>query len=350
MKWNCRIGFSVYVSTFEKQKSFLEKLRGKDLIIFTSFHIQEEFCTDYKTTVIDMMTWLHENGFKVIADVSKRTLNQLEYSSLKSLLKDINIDVLRIDYGYSDNELNQMSQDMPLMVNASTTSVSMIGSLKTINENLLSCHNFYPRPETGLSIERFIQINNDIREINVPVLAFVPGSKKRGPINEGLPTLESHRYKSPYVSMLDMLIVYEVDSVIVGDLELESDDLDHILRYIQTDEISIPVSLDSPYDALYDQSLTIRIDSGAFAFRIDESREYASQNSFCVDPIHSEERSRGCITIDNDLYGRYVGEMQIIHTDLSADKKVNVIGQIEKEYLDLLNIVKGGSIIRFVRS
>lgn len=350
MKWNCRIGFSVYASTFEKQKIFLEKLRGEDIIVFTSFHIQEEFCADYKTVVIDMVTWLHDNGFKVIADVSKRTLKQLEYSSLESLLKDINIDILRIDYGYSENELSQMCKGMPLMMNASTTLLSMMRLLKDINVNILSCHNFYPRPETGLSIERFTQINKDIKKINVPVLAFVPGSKKRGPLNEGLPTLESHRYKSPYISMLDMLIVYDVDSVIVGDLELDLDELDNILRFMKTDEISIPALLDSPYDVLYDQRLTIRVDSGAFAFRIEESREYASQNSFCVDPTHTEERSRGCITIDNNLYGRYVGEMQIIHIDLLADEKVNVIGHIEKEYLDLLDIIEGGSIIRFVRS
>lgn len=50
------LGFSVYVSTFEKQKVFLEQIKNKDVYIFTSLHIAEEMdenYTDYKGRVTE---------------------------------------------------------------------------------------------------------------------------------------------------------------------------------------------------------------------------------------------------------------------------------------------------------
>lgn len=345
MKRYGRLGFSVYVSSFEKQKTYLEKLRGKDHIIFTSFHIQEEFCKDYKTKVKKMMSWLYEMGFKVVADVSQKTLTQLNYSSLESLRQEIQVAMLRIDYGFSHDALKHMSQNLPIVINASTTPYEVMESIT----NIFACHNYYPRPETGLSINRFTQINDHIKQLKIPIMAFVAGHNKRGPIYEGLPSLEVHRYQSPYISMLDMLINHKVDTVILGDLDLQDHDLKYIINYLENDEIIIPIVLNKGYESLYDKRLTLRIDSGAFAFRIVESREYASQNTFSVHPDLCKERIRGCLTIDNSLYGRYVGEVQIIHHTLPADERVNVIGQIKEGYLPLLKVVGPGSTIRFLK-
>jgi len=70
-----KLGFSVYVSSFERQKDLLEKLRGEDILIFSSFHIQEEFNDSYNDKAYHMVKWLKKQNFKVIADVSVKLSN-----------------------------------------------------------------------------------------------------------------------------------------------------------------------------------------------------------------------------------------------------------------------------------
>ena len=46
--------------------------------------------------------------------------------------------------------------------------------------------------------------------------------------------------------------------------------------------------------------------------------------------------------MDNNLAGRYKGELEIIKNPLEAAKSVNVIGQIPQEELFLLSYLKAG--------
>src|SRR5699024_11291014 len=66
-------------------------------------------------------------------------------------------------------------------------------------------HNYYPRPETGLDKLEFINMNKWLKEKGITVMAFVPGEGDlRGPLFEGLPTLEDHRYKHSLGSALEL--------------------------------------------------------------------------------------------------------------------------------------------------
>ena len=88
---------------------------------------------------------------------------------------------------------------------------------------------------------------------------------------------------------------------------------------------------------------TCRIDSPSWLVRAVESRAYAGASGR-VEPAHEtvERRVRGSITLDNEKYLRYCGELQLIRKDLPADERVNVIGHVEKEYLDLLDLIERG--------
>lgn len=59
-------------------------------------------------------------------------------------------------------------------------------------------------------------------------------------------------------------------------------------------------------------------------------------------PLHTTARPIGTVTIDNNRYGRYQGEVQITKTDLPADEKVNVIGHVVGDDLALLPYIEGG--------
>jgi uncharacterized protein len=70
-----------------------------------------------------------------------------------------------------------------------------------------------------------------------------------------------------------------------------------------------------------------------------------------IDPIAPEntsERIVGSITRDNDLYGRYRGEVQITLCDLPADDRVNVVGRVVDEDIVLLSYLKPGQKVKFI--
>lgn len=59
-------------------------------------------------------------------------------------------------------------------------------------------------------------------------------------------------------------------------------------------------------------------------------------------PLPPVPRRAGRITIDNERYGRYAGELQMTLVDLPPDDRVNVIGEVIEEDVSLLRFVHGG--------
>lgn len=338
------LGFSVYVSHFDEQRSALEKLKGQHFLIFTSLHMNEEMSVDYVKKVEEMCRWLHENDFYVIADVSPVTIEKFNEQSLNTLAERLQLDNVRLDYGFDLNTL-ELSDALDVTFNASTVQKNDL-----TRSRALYMHNFYPRPETGLEPEQFIKLNKAIRTVSGALTAFITGDKEtRGPIFEGLPTLEMHRYQSPYAQYVDLMKRYELDKVFVGDLLISQKELDLILSYMEDSIIRIPVALSEENSYLYDQPFTVRVDSPSTLIRVQESREYAQPGRKVV-ASHTEERTRGSVTLDNEGYKRYSGEVQITKKDYPADERVNVIGEIAEHYHLLLDNLNNGDTFIFVAS
>ncbi|MFB1050340.1 MupG family TIM beta-alpha barrel fold protein [Paraliobacillus sp. JSM ZJ581] len=342
------LGFSVYVSTFEKQIPMLKEVKGTNSYVFTSFHIEEEVDTNYVSKAREMCLWLHQHDFQIIADVSPKTLRIFGVADVLSLMKELYVSVLRLDYGFSKQELKQFAQTTPIALNASTIDITD-PYLVEANE-LYAMHNFYPRPETGLDLDLFQSINQIVsQKQSVNLIAFIPGDAAlRGPIYEGLPTLEKHRNCPPYVAYLDLIKNSVVNQVFIGDVLLSNEQLQMIEAYRSGEIITIPVTFEEENSHLYNQVFTIRIDSPKSLMRLQESREYASQGEI-IEPHQCFDRFRGTITIDNKRYKRYSGEIQIMRENHIRDERVNVIGQIADAYIPIVDCIKNGDKIRFVK-
>lgn len=82
--------------------------------------------------------------------------------------------------------------------------------------------------------------------------------------------------------------------------------------------------------------------------RIEESRyHFNSKNPVKFKKEEIMYRQRGSVTIDNEKYLRYMGEMQILKVDLPSDERVNVIAKVVDEDLFLLDYMKGGDKMNF---
>lgn len=298
---------------------------------FTSLHIPEE-SGDLAIRAKKLLQTAKECGVEVYADVSLQTPAHLGLDSLFEL-KALGVIGLRLDDFFENETILNLAKEFKLALNASIlfeddVSALLEGGLSA--SQLLAWHNFYPRCETGLSDSFFESQNELFKKLGIPVSAYIPGDgEKRGPLFEGLPTLEKHRKADPFLSALELFHA-GVEDVYIGDPEVS----EHLLkRLIDFDE---------------HHCVEVRIEgfqAGEFRLRPDFSRDVLrlmdTRSTESVVPKNTLARPIGSITMDNDRYGRYRGEVQITLRDLPADERVNVIGQVIEEDIPLLSLLCG---------
>jgi hypothetical protein len=305
---------------------------------FTSLHIPEE-SGDLASRAKMLLQTANELGLEVYADVSARTPTHLGLSGLQDL-KSLGVIGLRLDDFFDSETILDLGKDFKLALNASTIfedelSALLEGGLK--EKQLLAWHNFYPRRETGLVESFFYSQNNLFKRYGIPVSAYIPGDgEKRGPLFEGLPTLEQHREGDPFLAALD-LFQSDVEDVYIGDPEVSENLLNRLLDFDQGQFISIRIE---------------GFQEGEFRLRPDFSRDVLrfldTRSTDSIVPENTCARPFGTITRDNDRYGRYRGDLQITLCDLPADERVNVLGTVVKDDLPLLSFLKPGQKIKLI--
>ena len=242
-----------------------------------------------------------------------------------------------------------MARKMPIVLNASTVTAEDAREIAGEGREVFAMHNFYPRPETGLDEDYLMETTQALHAAGLKVLAFIPGDEVlRGPVFEGLPTLEAHRNVLPSAAFADLAVRFGMDGVFVADPGLSGKETGRIRRFCREGVISVPVQLDPAYEWLYDRFFTCRVDSPRCLIRFLESREYSCKGTR-IAPGNCVLRRRGSVTVDNENYGRYTGEIQITRSDLKADRRVNVIGQIPENVWLLMDRIKGGQNFMLVR-
>ena len=337
------LGFSLYLSTYEQQRSALEAWAGTGAPIFLSLHISEEFDATYCQRAREICHSLAVFGFRTIADVSVKTLQQFGCKSLTELAKELKLWGLRIDYGFSAQEIGEMATQMPIVLNASTTSAADARRIAALGQEVFALHNFYPRPETGLDEELLMQTTARLKEAGLSVQGFIPGDTLlRGPLHEGLPTLELHRHVLPSAAFVDMTLRFAMDDIFLADPGLSEKEQQRIAHFCKTGTICLPARLEESWHHLYGKEFTCRIDSPKWLIRFQESRIYSCQGD-TVEPCSCTERRRGVITVDNKNYGRYSGELMLIREDLPADERVNVIGSVPENAMLLVDRIEQGA-------
>ena len=342
-----RPGFSVYLSTFSAQWPTLGRWENTGAPVFLSLYMSEEAGLCGKAE--EICHTLADHGFRIIADVSKETLSMFGEPDLIRLAIRLKLYALRIDDGFSPEEIAAMAEKIPVVLNASTTDgedARMIGSR---GQQVFGLHNFYPRPETGLDRDQLQKTTEKLHHAGLKVMAFIGGDENlRGPIFEGLPTLEDHRHVLPSAAFADLILHYDMDDVFVGDQGLSEKEQERIRTFCEENVLCIPAELTEGYEHLYGRVFTSRTDSPDRLLRFQESRAYARQGER-IHPGNCVRRQRGAITIDNEKYLRYSGEIQMIRRDLPQDDRVNVIGQVPQNAELLMDCIGGGQKFKLVK-
>lgn len=324
--------------------------------IFTSLHMAEED-TDYIKSKLKAITdRLTTNNQELMVDISTKTLElyDLEFSELSGFLKNYGVTSLRIDYGFSFEEINELSKDFKIVLNASTIDDAYTNNLTKaglVLSDVTVCHNFYPRLDTGLSRKTFFEKNKFLKEKGFRIQAFIAGDdRKRGPFHEGLPTIEDHRFINPFLAYVELNEDFGVDDIFIGDISLKEETLERINAFNEEKVINLRLDkiteIPRQADVVFWDIHKNRKDYSSRVVRSTITRIKIKEG---IKAVNTNTRHKGTITIDNENYGRYNGELQVTMVDLPADKRVNVIGNIKDEDINLLKYIKDDVRFKFIK-
>ncbi|MBM7703928.1 DUF871 domain-containing protein [Metabacillus iocasae] len=351
------LGISLYLGqqSHDELEAYIKKMFSAGCrTIFTSLHIPEDDPALYVSELKKLGEVATRIGMDIIADLSPSSWHHLGLQMEQaSELRAWGVTGLRVDYGFTPTQIANLSKQMKVALNASTIDERFLTELTNAGlhiHRVEAWHNFYPRPETGLDDQWFEKRNKWLQSQGLTVVAFVPGDEKlRGPLHKGLPTIERHRHQSVFSAYLEMTNELHVDKVCIGDPGIKEDTLKQF-TYYQDDVIFVRcnhIDLTKEESKLLKMNHRNRMDPARDVIRSETSRFYAQKGRIDIKPRPILPRPKGAITIDNNHYGRYVGELQVVLRDLPPDAKVNVIGYVSAEDLPLLKMIHPGQSFSF---
>lgn len=353
------LGASIYLSEdINYNLAYLDQMHEYGVkTIFTSLHLEGVNSHDTRQKVEKISEKLRENNQELMVDISSKTMElfDLEFDQLKDFFKSLSIGALRIDYGFSIEEIEKLSRDFAIVLNASTIDVDYANNLKKAGLDLskvIVCHNFYPRLDTGLSRESFREKNEFLKDLGFKIQAFIPGDKiRRGPFKEGLPTIEDQRDINPFLAYVELKEDFAIDEILLGDIAMSDEALANIMAFEKEKIINLKIKeIITMPEALKDMFYDIHTNRSDYSDRVVRSTITRVKIKEGIKAESNLKRDAGTITIDNEKYGRYNGELQITMVDLDEDVRVNVIGYLEDSYIGLLRYIKNKYKFRFIRS
>lgn len=338
------VGASVYVGLdeypLEKNLEYLELLKKEKIEkVFISSHIPE-MKEGFEEELEIVCKKAKELGLKMILDISKPM-----YEKIGDKLPEIY--ALRLDYGFSLDEICEMIKEKKFIVelNASTITKEKVNYLLNqgvILQDIRISHNFYPKKYTGLSRESVIEKNKFFNELGMKVAMYIPSQNEhRPPLYEGLPTIEEHRSQALEATLSEIKSL-GISEVIFGDAYCSKEEL-VTARDFDYDVSIIPLEIVKGVP-----KKTINELDKVFVNRTDATPYFVRGSNRCdgIPSFNTIERKKGYVTIDNEKFKRYQGEVCIMLEDLENDDRVNVIGKCVCSE-ETLKMIKPGGKFKF---
>lgn len=289
-------------------------------------------------------------NMEIIMDVNPRVFKDLgvDTKDLK-LFYDLGVDGLRIDEGFSGKEESDMTYNpygLLIEINMSwgTKILENIMCYKPKTSNLIGCHNFYPHEGTGLSKEFFLDCCKQFKKYGIRTAAFVNSEHGNiGPwaVDEGICTMEDHRFIPIDVQAKDLYQTGLIDDVIIGN-SFASDSELKLLGELNRDILELNVELDNDIDEAFKKIVYFnnhyrRGDISDRVIRATMSRTVAENIEI---PLYNpRDIKRGDVLIDSHLYGRYAGELHIALKDRKNNGKISVVGKVSEKDFELMDSI-----------
>jgi hypothetical protein len=347
-----------WIKNSEKAKKYISDVKSYGFTgIFSSIHLPEQNFDDSIDPLINFSQYIQSQNLIFILDISANEIRHLyNNTELYGKFMPLKTSFLRLDFGFNDIDIEFIVKKLGIngiVLNASVLMEAeldqLINKIKNLNNkvDLRACHNFYPRPETGISIKFLIHQSNLYKKYQIPVAACVAShNEPRGPLFMGLPTVEKFRYITPCYAAKELIATGVIDEIMIGDPYANTRELLEVREITKHRVVSLRILLESNISEIergiaLDNIHEVRPDQADYVIRSQTTREMAPL-AISVPKRQMKDRYANSVTIDNEDYLRYSGELQIILKSLPADSKVNVIGRIYPDDIHLLKYVRPG--------
>lgn len=346
-------GISIYFGLDNTMEENIELLIESHKLgftrIFTSLHIPETDYSILKNETREFFKLAKKYNMDIISDISPNTFKFLGLNDMDLKgLGDMGVKTIRIDFGYSQEEISKMTKNpygIKIQLNASTITEEFFRKLDMYSpnyKNVDALHNFYPRVGTGISEECMIEKNFILSKRGISASAFVgSNNRKRGPLCDGLPSLEAHRGLEVREAANHLFAMGNI-SIFIGDSLPSKKELED-LSELNPNAVELYIKLkecDNVTLRLLSETYTQREDEARDAIRASESRLILKGDK--IKPLNTVDKNYGDITIDNENYMRYMGELQILKSIQKGDYRTNVVASVLQKHIYLLKYIKGG--------
>lgn len=326
MKFMVNIGRSFYNLKDLIQFEYFLKSLINEQYIFTSFQLPENPLT--VDEMIQAIKLAKRYDKILIPDINESLLSNDTILSLYQA----GLTHLRLDVFVSVDVLEKLTQYFMPVVNASTYTKKDHDLLTQYisSECIIACHNYYPKCYSGLSYDRLCQINHTLKHLGVKIATFLPGENyRRGPLYEGLPTVEKHRHQRVDVSFLELALA-KSDIVFVSE---ENVTQEYQQKLERLSDRTIDLRIETSNDELY-QVFENRLDYSDYLYRCQNTRGMTLLESDVLDS--KDVYPIGTILQSNNRYLRYEGELEIVLEPFPVDCRYNVVGKVCMEDVSLL--------------
>ncbi|HML36359.1 MAG TPA: MupG family TIM beta-alpha barrel fold protein [Bacillota bacterium] len=363
------IGVSVYPDFYpiESIRKYLE--RAKELsfrrvfmsLILNDLGFENSIKPDRRTWG-EVLSICRELGLEASADINAETFKELGCSQndLKPLA-DMGITRIRIDSGFTKEQMVLLTGNrfgISIEINGSLSSFTaneggrayrdmelLLKEIKTCGsiDNVTMCHNFFPLPGTGLSLEYLKNLNGIFKAHGVKVGGFVASQVAEKVLHKtghGVCTVEAHRYIPPHIAMAE-LFAEGFDYVLTGDGMASGEELEDMSRCAREEYVEIPVV----FHRYIEDEVKRRLLSMEFISRVDQPEQLiraTGSRGLHVSPCYCAPRNRYAISLNNSDSSHYMGELQIALQDMGSSAEANVIGFVHPFGVRLLECIKYG--------
>ncbi|WP_440897649.1 DUF871 domain-containing protein [Amphibacillus sp. Q70] len=349
------IGVSIYAakSTFEADKAYLDLARKYGFTrIFTSLLEIEDDADTVINKFKKIIEYGNSIGMETILDINPGLFKQLNisYDDL-SFFKELGAAGIRLDIGFTGLEESMMTKNsdhLKIEVNMSsgTKYLENILSYHPNKDNFCASHNFYPQKYSGISQSHFEETTALFNKHNVRTAAFVTsqdGELGPWPVQTGLCTLEQHRNLNIQTQVTHYRLMGTIDDLLIGNAYASEEELkamsDAYFGPHPIFEIECVEGLsDVEKRIIFDEVHIYRGDRSEYMIRSTSTRVKYKNEDFPAH--HTDPIKKGDILIGNDDFGQYKGETQIAIKDMENDGTRNVVGQIKKDAIFLLDYLK----------
>lgn len=332
----------------------------------------------------------HKYGMKVSGDCNTFFLEKIGASETDlTPFVEMGIDIIRMDLCYGDDrDVTLINNPFGIGVEMSAAFVKPIDSAIAHGANtgnLVCCHNFYPERYTGADLPSTNDVNNHWKEKGIKVAMFissnVEGAHGPWPIQDGLPTLEDHRWITSDKQLKHLIAMGNCDEVLFGNAFSSKEEFEAIEKVMKeafytvpefdggTDDAFGPLSHFLPKGEITRVPFSINMVDGVtdlekevLYFPLHMAGEYLyymvrsritrmthKKHDFPYRPCDRDMFHRGDVVVVNDNCRHYHGEVQIVLKDMKNDGQRNLIGTIPEDEMVLLDHFKTGTKFCFMK-